>query len=195
MQFNSVLIKRFQALVFTLAALAIACACKRDSTPIVIDKAATTLAREQGVRVYRGKPFTGKIVTRHPSGQIATSENYINGKRNGALKKWFDNGVLGFESYYSRGKLHGLTKSWWPNGNQRSKLIYKDGVVHGTSLHWYKSGERFKQMHYVNGSPEGIQQAWRPNGKLYSNYEYKNGRVFGLKKSNLCFGLEDENYF
>ena len=47
-------------------------------------------------------------------------------------------------------------------------------------------------MHYIDGQEVGLQQAWRQNGKLYSNYHYINGRVFGLKRSNMCVGLEDE---
>ena len=47
-------------------------------------------------------------------------------------------------------------------------------------------------MTIVNGREEGMQQAWRRNGKIYNNYEAKNGRIFGLKRANLCFQLEEE---
>jgi antitoxin component YwqK of YwqJK toxin-antitoxin module len=47
-------------------------------------------------------------------------------------------------------------------------------------------------MNYVDGQEVGLQQAWRRNGKLFSNYEYINGRVFGLKRSNMCVELENE---
>ncbi len=30
------------------------------------------------------------------------------------------------------------------------------------------------------------------NGKLYANYEAIDGRVYGLKRANLCFDLNDE---
>lgn len=43
------------------------------------------------------------------------------------------------------------------------------------------------------GKEDGIQQAFRENSALYANYEAKEGRIFGLKKTALCFGLEDEN--
>lgn len=44
----------------------------------------------------------------------------------------------------------------------------------------------------MNGREEGMQKAWRENGKIYNNYEAKNGRIFGLKRANLCYELENE---
>ncbi len=59
-------------------------------------------------------------------------------------------------------------------------------------MQWYKGGAKFKELNLVNGREEGLQKAWRENGKIYNNYEAKNGRIFGLKRSNLCYKLEDE---
>jgi antitoxin component YwqK of YwqJK toxin-antitoxin module len=47
-------------------------------------------------------------------------------------------------------------------------------------------------MNYRAGKEAGMQRAWRQNGKIYNNYEVKNGRIFGLKRANLCYGLDDE---
>ena len=57
---------------------------------------------------------------------------------------------------------------------------------------WYVTGELFKQTNINQGREEGMQQAWRKNGKLYVNYEAKNGRIFGMRKANLCYELDDE---
>ncbi|MEM7512572.1 MAG: toxin-antitoxin system YwqK family antitoxin, partial [Bacteroidota bacterium] len=46
--------------------------------------------------------------------------------------------------------------------------------------------------HLVGGKEEGLQQAWRENGKIYNNYEAKNGRIFGLKRANLSYELDNE---
>jgi len=37
-----------------------------------------------------------------------------------------------------------------------------------------------------------MQKAWLKNGTLYVNYEAKNGRVFGMRRANSCYKLEDE---
>ncbi|GJM34178.1 MAG: hypothetical protein DHS20C18_31790 [Saprospiraceae bacterium] len=151
------------------------------------------LKPQEGLVYYQGRPFTGISVAYYPDGEKAETIEYLNGKKHGLYKKWFEHGALSFESHYSAGKQHGLTKSWWSNGNLRTASHYEEGVPHGIQKQWYKSGARFKQMQLVFGKEEGLQQSWRENGKIYNNYEAKNGRIFGLKRANLCYELEDEN--
>ena len=82
-----------------------------------------------------------------------------------------------------------------PGGNTehlRSESNFKMGIAEGEQWQWYKSGAKFKRRQLVNGREEGIQQSWRENGKIYNNYEAKNGRIFGLKRANLCFELDNE---
>jgi antitoxin component YwqK of YwqJK toxin-antitoxin module len=66
------------------------------------------------------------------------------------------------------------------------------GVPHGIQKQWYQSGAKFKHLSLNHGIEEGLQQSWRENGKIYNNYEAKNGRIFGLKRANLCYELEEE---
>ncbi len=39
----------------------------------------------------------------------------------------------------------------------------------------------------------GLQQAWLKNEKMYVNYEAKNGRIFGMRRANSCYKLENED--
>lgn len=151
-----------------------------------------SIDRLNGNRVYQNLPFNGEAVTYSKNGRMIEAEEFLNGRRHGHLKKWFENGVLAFESYYENGKRNGVSKSWWSNGNLRSLTEYIDDKADGVAWSWYRTGEKFKRINYLAGEPVGIQKGWRLNGKLFSNYEYKNGRVFGLMKANLCVTLEDE---
>lgn len=74
----------------------------------------------------------------------------------------------------------------------RSESNYIAGNLDGVQKQWYVSGAKFKEQNIENGQEKGMQKAWRENGKLYNNYEAKNGRIFGLKRSSLCYELEDE---
>ena len=99
---------------------------------------------------------------------------------------------MSFEANYSNGKLDGTSKTFWKDGTPRSTSFFIEGITHSTQLQWYKSGQLFKEMNYNMGVEEGMQKAWRENGAIYNNYEAKNGRIFGLKRANLCYELEDE---
>ncbi len=146
----------------------------------------------KGLIYYQGKPFTGTSVSYFKNGQQAKRIDYVNGKKQGFYKKWFVDGLLSFESQYVNGKQHGLTSTWWSNGNLRSESNYVAGIPDGVQKQWYKSGAKFKVIHLSRGKEEGLQQSWRENGKLYNNYEAKNGRIFGLKRANLCYELDNE---
>ncbi len=146
----------------------------------------------EGLVYFKNKPFTGTSTSSFANGSSATSTDYLDGKKHGVYLKWFPIGALSYQSHYYLGKQHGSTKSWWSNGQLRSQSHFEEGLVHGTQTQWYKSGAMFKELNYTYGKEEGMQKAWRENGKIYSNYEARDNRIFGLKRSNLCFELSDE---
>jgi len=155
-------------------------------------KSKLELRPTEGLVYYQGKPFTGTSIVTNNAQITTLSQDYINGKKDGFHRLWFENGDLSYEATYAQGKLHGYSKTWWRNGNLRSESHHQKGLSHGTQKQWYKSGAKFKLRNTNQGKEEGIQQSWRENGKIYNNYEAKNGRIFGLKRASLCFQLEDE---
>jgi antitoxin component YwqK of YwqJK toxin-antitoxin module len=163
----------------------------RSVTQLIIGKSEISI-NQKGQRVYQNKPFTGEMVSYHDSGKVASADQFVNGRRQGYAKKWFANGLLGYESFYAAGVRDGATKTWWSNSHLRSDFFYLKGKPEGVGKRWYRSGAKFKKFNYHAGKPVGLQQAWRKNGKLFSNFEYKNGRIYGLRKANNCVGLKDE---
>lgn len=163
-----------------------------DSEEGAVDSSEILINWHTGDREYKGRPFNGKAISFHPNGQKATIEKFSRGRRDGVLSRWFDTGLLAFESRYRMGKRGGRTSSWWSNGNLRSQTDYVDDQAHGFSWEWFRDGSKFKKYHYTLGKPTGLQQGWRTNGKLFSNFEYRNGRTYGLRKAKLCLPVEDE---
>ncbi len=164
---------------------------QQSHKPLVVDDAAVSISLS-GERIYQGEPLTGQAVTFYPSGQIATADEFVEGRRQGYARNWFENGVMAYEVFYSAEQKQGLEKSWWANGKLRYQLNFVDGLQEGEGWHWYRSGAKFKKSNHLAGQPVGIQQAWRENGELFSNFEYRNGRIYGLRKANTCVGIEDE---
>ncbi len=157
-----------------------------------VHESETFLNANEGIVYYEDFPFTGRVITEYANATTASSIDYVAGKRHGLYKKWFSDGTLSFQSEYVHGKLHGETRTWWLNGNLRSTSNFDNGIAHGTQEQWYENGAKFKRIQLNFGVEEGIQQTWRENGKLYNNYEAKAGRIFGLKRAQLCYELEEE---
>lgn len=143
---------------------------------------------------YNGDLFSGFIVEHYENNTLKLKMSIYQGKRHNKTEKWFPNGELMEVSYYDNGKLNGEKKVWAQNSEHTliSQFNFRSGKAHGEQRNWYPSGELYKITNYDDGIESGIQKAYRKNGALYANYEARNGRIYGLKKSKLCYGLEDE---
>lgn len=189
------IVRRYSFVLFFLAVAATLLAAsdsKQLNSRLVVDKSLVSIERSTGNRIYLGAIFSGDAVTYHPSGQMATLEQFEDGRWHGQSFRWFEGGTLSQESFYDRETPIGIHKSWWPNGKLKNQSEYVNGKLNGVLLKWYESGEKFKRLNYLDGKTVGLQQAWRENGALFANHEYRNGRVFGLNNSNMCSGLKDE---
>lgn len=158
-----------------------------------VNKKEVILHPNEGKWYYKNQPFSGSLVIYHENGVLAERVGYYDGKKEGLAQKWYPNGTLLKASIYTENRLTGKVTSWWPNGIISTESNYVDGKKHGVQKKWYSTGQISRQTSSFNGKEEGLQQAWLENGKIYANYEVKNGRIFGLKRSNLCYQLNDEN--
>lgn len=139
--------------------------------------------------------YSGYAVSFYPDNSLKEKIGILKGKVHDKAIQWFINGDYKSIINYKHGKLHGDKKFWVQDSSSHvlvSHYKYISGEPHGEQKKWYPTGELFKKMNINMGREEGIQQAFRKNGDLYSNYEARNGRIFGLKKSTLCFRLEEE---
>ena len=143
---------------------------------------------------FDGYLYSGFIVDYYDNKKIKLKMSVYQGKRQNKTEKWYSNGKLMEVSSYHNGKLNGEKKVWTQNNEHTliSQFNFRSGKAHGEQRNWYSSGEVYKIMNYDQGIESGIQKAYRKNGALYANYEARNGRIYGLKKSKLCYGLEDE---
>lgn len=158
----------------------------------VVAENALHLNPQVGLVFYEGEPFNGEAIRYYENGNKAASTIYQKGKKQGVARKWFIHGELSYEAQYQNGKKQGITKTWWKNTKLRSLSNYEKGIAHGLQLQWYFSGAKFKRINLNHGIEQGLQQSWRENGKIYNNYEAVNGRIFGLKRANLCYELDNE---
>ncbi len=160
---------------------------------IEVEKKEIVLHPSEGKWYYKNQPFSGFLVVYHENGILAEKVGYFNGKKEGTAQKRYPDGSLQKICTYVANRLTGKVKSWWPNGNLSMESNYFDGAKHGIQKKWYPNGQLSRQTTSNQGKETGLQQAWLENGKLYANYEVKNGRIFGLKRSNLCYQLNDED--
>ncbi|MDB4292150.1 toxin-antitoxin system YwqK family antitoxin [Maribacter sp.] len=159
---------------------------------VEVSKKELVLNPIEGKWYHKNVPFNGFSVKFHLNGTLEERLGFYQGKRQGIATRWSENGVLRVASYYEQNRLTGMYKSWWENGVLGSEANYVDGKINGVEKKWYATGQLAKERQLVDGKEEGLQKAWLENGKLYVNYEAKNGRIFGMRRANSCYKLEDE---
>lgn len=138
--------------------------------------------------------YSGYVVSYYQKNTLKEKFGILNGKKQNQAIQWYSDGNFREQKNYHLGKLHGDKKSWLSDSTHIliSHLKYVDGKPHGEQKKYYPTGELFKKLNLNMGQEEGLQQAFRKNGALFANYEAREGRIFGLKKSKLCFQLDDE---
>ncbi|WP_339752656.1 membrane-binding protein [Algoriphagus aquimarinus] len=162
---------------------------------IVVDISELLYDTKTSIWTLNEQLFSGYAVSFYPDGTPKEKIGILKGRKQNQAITWYADGHYKDIATYHQGKLNGDKKNWSPDPAHilESHLHYVSGKPHGEQKKWYPSGEVFKILHLNMGKEEGLQQAFRENGALFANYEAREGRIFGLKKTALCYGLEDEN--
>ncbi|WP_424000167.1 toxin-antitoxin system YwqK family antitoxin [Maribacter sp. IgM3_T14_3] len=161
----------------------------------IVTKSEITYNHKISLWTLNDRPYSGFAVSYYPDSTLMEKFAILRGKKQNKSIQWYPDGHLKNVTNYHNGKLNGEKKIW--SADSLHVLIaqynFVMGKAHGEQKKWYPDGKLFKKMNLNKGREEGIQQAFRKNGVLYANYEAREGRIFGMKKSVLCYGLEDEN--
>jgi hypothetical protein len=74
-------------------------------------------------------PYSGVAVSYHRNGRLASSYEYVNGKKEGLAASWYDNGQQEHEMHYIDNKLSGKHIHWDREGNVVFEVDYIEGVA------------------------------------------------------------------
>ena len=182
---NSTNILRGRA-VLVLLVFVWSCTQDLEIPEIVTLKSNHALTKNNRIQKLDGRPYSGWIVSYHPSGQLQQKTGYLNGRKEGTSTAWYSNGSLQFQRFYHAGEKEGRHLGWWPKGQKKFDYLFKDGVHHGELKVWYDNGQLFKYYHFESGHESGSQRRWHANGKVLANYVVVDGRRFGLIGLKKC---------
>ncbi|MDO8896371.1 MAG: toxin-antitoxin system YwqK family antitoxin [Bacteroidales bacterium] len=102
---------------------------KKDSTWKIYSDVDRVLIAEEN---YRNNLLHGLSTTFFPdSGLPAEILEYVDGKRHGEWKKFFDDGLLMSEGFYENDLLHGQVIFYYPNGKVQIRGNYNNGLKTG----------------------------------------------------------------
>lgn len=96
--------------------------------------------QDEGILV-NGK-LNGELKVYFQNGQLKSVERFIDGIENGVKYEYYKNGVLKFKVEYIAGKANGAIESYFPNGNIESSNAIKKGITIDTlTTTYYSTGK------------------------------------------------------
>ncbi len=110
-----------------------------------------------------------------PEGILDSEEYYVNSKKHGISRGWYESGQLRSQTYYKNGNSHYMGQSWYESGQIKQDSYYIDGNKCGTISAWFESGQIKDEEHFVDGSRHGTDKRWLETGELAGCINYENG--------------------
>ena len=154
-----------------------------------IDK--ITLKSKQGESFYNQKKFNGEPFQTFLNNDTILLGKYVNGKKDGEWKKFYEDGNLKEIRNYENGVKQGKHLGFFQNGKKQFEYNLKDDEYHGLKKAWNKKGVLIQEMNFIMGYERGSQKLWYNNGSIKSNYFVKNGRRYGLLGTKNCINVKD----
>ena len=100
--------------------------------------------------------------------------NFIDGKKNGIINKFYDTGKIQKEELYKNNNLHGAIKHYYRNGKIDSIENYINGKKEGYQEFFFENGNRESKSFYKNNVITSIDE-WDENGNKKYESRYKSG--------------------
>jgi antitoxin component YwqK of YwqJK toxin-antitoxin module len=135
------------------------------------------------VNVPPPKEFTGTWIIWHVDGQKSHETQNKNGKYDGVLTSYHDNGAKSVEQHYSDHVVHRTDTGWYPNGKLSYTAQYRNGKQDGKWTHWYANGIKQSETNYDNGKYNGRSTRWYEDRQTGSVNDYKDGAKHGIEAS------------
>ena len=116
-----------------------------------------------------------------PNGVLKCKLPYKDGKADGHLHGWYDNGLDAFKGYFKEGVKQGFHITFYriePSGhvNEARLLAYNEkGQLDGESIRNHKTGGLWIAAEYENGKFNGALEGWDLNRKYFLSANYRKG--------------------
>ena len=135
-----------------------------------------TLAIYELDKIYSIVPKqNGEHISYHKNGNIYREATLKDGKLNGPMKTYSEDGKLITEVMYVDHNIEGLYKTFFPNGTVSQTETYKENILEGVYKKYSEDGFLLEEGNYVDGQLDGTTKFYYRNGKVQKEIDYSNG--------------------
>ncbi len=107
----------------------------------------------------------------------------------GTYETYYADGTMKMETTFLEGKKEGECKLYFENGELNEIRSYNDNEMDGTWLTFNKLGVKVAEASYKNGKKDGNWYVWDDEGNLKYELCYKDGEKTGVWKGYDAMGV------
>lgn len=149
------------------------------ASSVALDTVRTTYDNGRVSRIYTVKKGTdvreGVSLSYHANGKLAIEVPYRNGKIDGVLRSYDENGNLHETIGYLEGEEEGYSTIYYANGKKKKREVYHQGILNGVSEDWDELGRLVRQIPYENGQIHGVVKIFDETGKVIEDMNFVRG--------------------
>ena len=98
----------------------------------------------------------------------------------GPLVLWHANGKKSSSQNYQQGKQQGAYYFWYPDGQPQAEGYFEKGLLEGKNIVWYENQQIRAEGNFIKGKKDGLWQYWYKNGQLAVRESYQHGVALSL---------------
>ncbi len=125
-----------------------------------------------GIYYQNGQLYTGEYTSRYENGIVKMTAKISEGKKEGIVQVYFDNGQLNEIRSYKNNLMDGTWEMYNIYKIKVSVANYKNGLKHGKWYIYDDTGTLLYDMEYTNGEKTGTWKKYDGAGKLISERKF-----------------------
>lgn len=115
--------------------------------------------------------------------KVMDEGKYVNDKKEGAWKKYYESGKVKSELTYVTNKADGYAKFYYENGNLSEEGVWRNNKWVGDYKYYYENGKPSYVWSYnEQGKRSGTQKYFHPNGNVMIEGDWQDGKESGVIK-------------
>jgi len=129
----------------------------------------------------KSEPKKTEVVMNYITGEVSRRYETINGKKEGLMRDFHQDGTLKAERFFENDMQVGKTTIYHKNGKIREVQYFKDGKLHGGDTTFYDDGKPEMVITFNTGNKDGYLRKWGPDGSLIYEAKYENEVLVEVK--------------
>ena len=126
-------------------------------------------------------PQSAERVERYENGAVSRRVMIVDGKKEGKMTDYFNDGKIMGERWFKNGLQEGRTVMYYPSGKVKEVQYYTQGKQQQGDTIWYEDGRIQFTVFFKDDKKQGYLRKWGTDGKLVFESKYDRDTLIEVK--------------